>query len=88
MADPVLGDQIPEFGSDAKSSGNSSVGVTNLSAFRGSGEHRSKLEIAAIIAVAVLIVGGLEFLIRFFEVPEFVFPPPSSILTALVTEFP
>jgi NitT/TauT family transport system permease protein len=41
-----------------------------------------------IILVAVAIIGGTEFAIRFFEVPQYVMPPPSAIAVALVTEFP
>ncbi len=86
MVDRELGDKIPTFG-DSQDKGDQSVGLTNLSAFKG-GEARSALEIAAIIAVAVVIVGGAELLLRVFEVPQFVLPPPSAILTALVVDFP
>lgn len=40
-------------------------------------------EVAAILAVAVLIIGGAELLLRIFDVPEFVMPTPSAIVTAL-----
>ncbi|WP_421723148.1 ABC transporter permease [Bauldia sp.] len=86
MVDRELGDRIPEFG-DAKPAGDQSIGVTNLSAFRGQG-RKSTIEVLAIIAVAVVIVGGAEVLIRVFEVPAFVLPPPSAIIVALVTDFP
>lgn len=36
-------------------------------------------EIVAIIAVAVMIIGGGEFLLRFFEVPQYILPTPSQI---------
>lgn len=86
MVDRELGDRIPTFG-DAKPSDDQSIGVTNLSAFKGSAEKKSAQEIIAIIAVAVIIVGGGEFLLRYFEVPQFVMPPPSAILTSLVVDF-
>ncbi len=86
MVDRELGDRIPTFG-DAKPTNDQSIGVTNLSAFKGSAEKKSAQEIAAIIAVAAIIVGGGEFLLRFFEVPQFVMPPPSAILTSLVVDF-
>lgn len=85
MVDRELGDRIPTFGN--RQSGDQSVGVTNLSAFRGWADKRSAREIAAIIAVAVVIVGGAEFLLRFFEVPRYVMPPPSEIIVALFTDF-
>ncbi len=59
--------------------------LPNLSAFKGSGDKRTKWEIAAIIAVAVIIIGSVEVSLRVFEVPQFVMPPPSAI--ALVTDF-
>jgi NitT/TauT family transport system permease protein len=45
-------------------------------------------QVLGILAVAVVIIGGWELLIRLFKVPEFVFPTPSAIVTALVTSFP
>ena len=45
-------------------------------------------QVTGIIAVAIVILGGLELLIRLFEVPEFVFPAPSATFRALVTSFP
>jgi NitT/TauT family transport system permease protein len=86
MVDRELRDQIPTFG-DAKRRGDQSIGVTNLSAFKGWGDKRSSLEIAAIIVLAVIIVVGAEILLRVFEVPQFVMPPPSSIVVALFTDF-
>ncbi len=84
MVDRELGDQIPTF-NDGGAKEDQSVGLTNLSAFKGSGDKRTKWEIAAIIAVAVIIIGSVEVSLRVFEVPQFVMPPPSAI--ALVTDF-
>lgn len=36
-------------------------------------------EVAAIVAVAVLVVGGAELLLRLFGVPQFIMPTPSAI---------
>ena len=44
-------------------------------------------EVIAIIGVAVVIIGGAEFLLRFFDVKEFVMPTPSAIVTALFVHF-
>lgn len=41
-----------------------------------------------IVLVAVVVILGLEFLVRFFEVPGYVFPAPSAIAVALVQNFP
>ena len=39
-------------------------------------------EVAAIIAVALLVVGGAELLLRVFEVPQYILPTPSAIARA------
>ena len=36
-------------------------------------------EVIAIIAVAVIVIGGGEFLLRFLEVPQYILPTPSAI---------
>ena len=43
---------------------------------------------AAILAVAVIIIGGIELALRLFHVPLYIMPPPSSIAYALFDEFP
>ncbi len=45
-------------------------------------------QVAGILAVALVVLGGWELLIRLFKVPDYVFPAPSAIFTALVTSFP
>jgi NitT/TauT family transport system permease protein len=45
-------------------------------------------QVIGILAVAIIILGGWELLIKMFEVPEFVFPAPSAIGVALVKSFP
>ena len=40
------------------------------------------------LLVAVVIIGGTELLLRWFNVPQYILPTPSLIATALVTEFP
>lgn len=85
MVDKALGDKIPEFGKSK--SGDQSVGLTNLSAFSSGPGIKTLGEVLAIIAVAVCIIGGAEFAVRFYEVPQYIMPPPSAIVTALVTDF-
>ncbi|HRX35617.1 MAG TPA: ABC transporter permease [Aestuariivirga sp.] len=83
--DKTLGDKIPEFN---KKPGSGSGGVGLSGASFGLGDHRTKLEVLVIILVAVIIIGGAEFLIYAFSVPQYVLPPPSMIAAALITEFP
>ena len=83
------GDAIPEF-SKAKSGAKAGedVSLTNLSAFASGPGIRSGAEVAAILAVAVVIIGGIELALRIFQVPQYIMPPPSSIAYALFDEFP
>ena len=53
-------------------------GLQSLSSFASSGGTR--LEIAAIIATAVIVIGGMELALRYFEVPLYILPPPSAIV--------
>ena len=64
---------------------NSSASVSAPS--KGSGSQRIK-EILAIIAVAVAVIGGTEFLLRYFEIKEYVMPTPSVIAMSLITDMP
>jgi NitT/TauT family transport system permease protein len=86
MVDKELGDKIPEFGG-AKSGGNQSVDLTNLSALTAGPGIRTAGEVFAIVMVAIIVIGGTEFFIRWFQVPQYVMPPPSAIGIALVTDF-
>ncbi len=81
--DKALADKIPEF--NKKQASGSGVGITSASL--GLGEHRTKFEILIIALVAVVIVGGMEFLLWAFNVPQYVLPKPSLIVTALFTEW-
>ena len=82
--DKALGNKIPEFNKKQGESGGS--GLAGLSAF-GSGDHRSKLETIVIVLVAVVIIGGTEILLRLFNVPQYILPKPTQIVTALFTEW-
>jgi NitT/TauT family transport system permease protein len=79
----ALAEKIPEF--NKKQQAHSGVGLSGASF--GLGEHRTKLEIIVIVLVAVVIVGGTEFLLTAFNVPQYVLPKPSQIITALFTEW-
>ena len=82
----ALGDQIPEF--NKRHDGADGAGLSGMATFSMGDAHRSKLEVAVIILVAVVIVGGLEFSLKAFNVPQYVFPAPSLIFMALFTEWP
>jgi len=82
-----MSDAIPEF-SKTRSGEGQEVSLTNLAAFSSGPGIKSGVEVAAIIVVAVVIIGGVELALRLFHVPQYIMPPPSSIAYALVTEFP
>jgi NitT/TauT family transport system permease protein len=82
--DKALSDKIPEF-NKKKSGGGEGVGLSGASL--GLGDHRTKFETLTIILVAVVIIGGAEFLLKWFAVPQYVLPTPSLIVTALFTEW-
>lgn len=44
--------------------------------------------VSGIVIVAIVVMGGWELLVRLFNIPEYVFPPPSKIVVALVTSLP
>ncbi|MDF1775983.1 MAG: ABC transporter permease [Rhizobiaceae bacterium] len=79
-------DAIPQFKGKSDSPGD--VGITNMSALTSGPGIKSAREVLAIILVAVIVVGGMELLLGFFEVPQYVLPKPSEIIVALVSDFP
>ena len=85
MASDALGGKIPEFGKKKSSAGGGSLTAPSL--FGAGSDSRNYLEITTIIAVAVVIIGGAELYIRLWEVPQYVMPPPSSIVYALFADF-
>jgi NitT/TauT family transport system permease protein len=65
--------------SKAKSDQAAGVGLSGATGIASGLGGQSTREIVAIIAVAVLIIGGGEFLLGFFEVPQYILPKPSQI---------
>jgi NitT/TauT family transport system permease protein len=78
-----MSDAIPEFRKEEATP----VGLSGVS-LGGGGMARTWGEIAIIALVAVIVVGGLEFLLRWNEVPQYILPTPSAIAAALVKEMP
>lgn len=76
---------VPAFSADDKST--SSATAPAMGGLGSAPGINNMTEVFAIIAVAVVIIGGAEFLLRFFEVKEFVMPTPSAIVTALFVHF-
>jgi NitT/TauT family transport system permease protein len=80
-------DAIPEFRRSHRADENE-VGVTNLSALTAGPGISSWVEVLAVVAVAVVIVGSIELSLWYFAVPHYIMPRPSLVGVALVTEFP
>ena len=79
-----LEDEIPDFEEKAPEM----HGEFDISSTVSTVKIHGWKQVAGILSVAIVILGGWELLIRLFQVPEFVFPTPSAIFTALFTSFP
>lgn len=80
-----LMEEIPEFEEEEEIP--KQKGAFDISSTMEAVKIRGWKQVAGILGVAILIIGGWEILIRVFQVPEFVFPAPSAIAVALVKSF-
>lgn len=81
-----LRETIPTFGSDAPEA--EGAGLTSVGgSLTGAKFAKSGAEILGLILFAVAIIGGLEIIVRTFDVKPYVFPRPSDIGTTLVRDF-
>ena len=85
--DSQLRDQIPSFAAKPAASGGG-VGLSGGLSALTAGGGRSAFEVAIIVLVAVVIIGGCEILLTAFNVPQYILPKPSLIGAALVSEWP
>ena len=85
MADQ-LRDTIPTFDTNA-SDESGDVSISNWSALTHGNFAKSGSEILAIIAVAVVIIGGLEIWIRSANVKSYIVPTPIAVGSALCHHF-
>lgn len=84
-----LRETIPTFGKDAGGDEQGGqIDISNMSALSSTGFARSWGEAAIIVAVAVVIIGAAELAVILFDIKPYIFPRPSAIFTALVTNFP
>jgi NitT/TauT family transport system permease protein len=86
MAEDLLRDKIPTFEKKPEG-GSGGVSLSNWSALTAGTGVRTGAEVIAIIVTAVVIIGGAELLLRYFEVPQYILPTPSLIATSLVNDF-
>src|SRR5579864_6081378 len=85
MVESELRDTIPTF--EHHADGADEVDISNWSALVSGRGIRTWAEVLAIVLVAVVIIGGTEILLRAFDVPQYIMPTPSKIVTALFTDF-
>ncbi len=55
------------------------AGIAGATGIAGGLGGQGAREVAAILAVAVLVIGGAEVLLRLLQVPQFILPTPSAI---------
>lgn len=84
-----LRETIPTFGKqNAAEEQAGQVDLSNLSSLSSPNFAKSWAEAAVIALVAVLMVGGAELAVILFDIKPYIFPRPSAIFVALVTNFP
>jgi NitT/TauT family transport system permease protein len=81
-----LRETIPTFGEAAQQE-EQGAGLTNWSALTGASHAKSGAEIFGLIAIFVILIGGLEIAVRYFDVEPYVFPKPSGIAKSLWNDF-
>jgi NitT/TauT family transport system permease protein len=83
--DKELEEKVPEFEAHAEPA---SHGALDISATVSAVQIHGWKQVVGIVAVAVLVIGGWELVVRLTRVPEFVFPAPSAIAVAMVMNMP
>ncbi len=83
--DKELEENVPEFEGHAEPA---SHGALDISATVTAVKIRGWRQIVGILVVALIVIGGWELLVRLAKVPEFVFPAPSAIAVAVITNMP
>ena len=68
--------------SETSQAGARIMGATGIAS--GLGDQGAR-ETAAIVAVALLVIGGAELLLRLFQVPQYILPAPSAIAGVFVS---
>lgn len=80
------------FATETPDAANSPAGaggeVAGFSALRAAGRRKSAGELAIVFGIAAVLLGTVEILLRLYEVPLYILPPPSAIIVALVNGFP
>lgn len=81
-----LESEVPDFEEHTESGGGG--GSFDVSSTVSAISIHGRNQVIGIVAIAVIVIGLTELLVRILKVPEFVFPAPSAIAVALVNSFP
>lgn len=82
-----LRETIPTFGKPAEAETVADAEIGNMSAISSVRLSSSALEVAVILLVAIIVIGGAELAVRVFDIKAYVVPKPSSVARTLVTNF-
>jgi len=80
-----LRENIPTFGDS--SAENQEVGLSNMSAMTSTSLVSNGKEAVILLLIAAAVIGGLELVVRLFNVPAYTFPAPSEIGESLWRNF-
>ena len=80
-----LQDQVPTF--NARTAGQEHVEITNWSALTSVRTAANLREAFLIVAFGVLVIGGIELLVRVLQIPAVFLEPPSVVIGTLVVNF-
>ncbi len=80
-----LRENIPTFGDS--SAENQEVGLSNMSAMTSTSLVSNGKEAVILLLIAAAVIGGLELIVRVFNVPAYTFPAPSEIGESLWRNF-
>lgn len=81
-----LQDQVPTFNT-TRGAGQEQVEITNWSALTSVRVASNLREALLIVAFGVLVIGGIELLVRALQIPAVILEPPSVVIGTLVTNF-
>ena len=82
--DKLLEEHVPEFENKSEEQGSGGGGFGGVSKVIATAHTHGLKQAAGVIAVAIVVIGAAELLVRVLEVPSYIFPAPSAVVVALV----
>lgn len=87
MPDKTLQESIPGFDSRTPAAGPDDGLTRGMSALAHVRGARTWYEALLMLVIAVIVIGGIEIVLRMLDVPQYVLPTPSEIGQALVNDW-